>query len=93
MRKLAAVLAVLLILGYTVAACWLVNVWHKSDVQEAKITEIRRIAVRGTVTDLKGGTKPVTELSAAPKSEVESADVPALHDLSLLKEKNPDCVA
>lgn len=92
MRRLAVVLAVLLILGSTVAACWLVNVWHESDVQEAKIMEIRRMAVRGTATDLKGGTKPVTEPSAAQKSEVESTDVPALHDLSLLKEKNPDCV-
>lgn len=92
MKKLAVVLAVVLILGSTVAACWLVNVWHESDVQKAKITEIRKMAVRGTVTDLKGGTKPVTGPSAAPKSEVESADVPALHDLALLKEKNPDCL-
>ena len=32
MKKLAVVLAVVLILGSTVAACWLVNVWHESDV-------------------------------------------------------------
>ena len=93
MKRLAMVLAVLLILGSTVAACWLVNVWHESDVQEAKIAEIRRIAVRGTVTDLKGGTKPVTETSAAPQSGGESGGEPAIHNLSLLKEKNPDCVA
>ncbi len=37
MRKFAMALAVLLILGSTVAACWLVNVWHESDVQETKI--------------------------------------------------------
>lgn len=93
MRKLAAVLAVLLILGSTVAACWLVNVWHESKEQEVKIVELRKLAAREPVTDMKGGLKSVTEPSAALKSEVESTDVPALHDLSLLKEKNPDCVA
>ncbi len=92
MKRLAAALAVLLVLGSTVAACWLVNVWHESKEQEAKITEIRKMAVRGTVTDLKGGTKPVTEPSAAPQSGAESPSELILHDLALLKEKNPDCV-
>ena len=92
MKRLAVVLAILLLLGSTVAACWLVNVWHESDVQEARITEIRKMAVRGTVTDLKGGTKPVTEPSPAPQSGAESPGELILHDLALLKEKNPDCV-
>lgn len=92
MKRLAALLASLLLLGSTVAACWLVNVWHESDVQETKITEIRRMAVRGTVTDMRGGTKSITETSAAQQYDGESAGEPALHNLSLLKEKNPDCV-
>ena len=92
MKKLAVVLAVVLILGSTVAACWLVNVWHESDVQKAKITEIRKMAVRGTVTDLKGGLEPVTEPSAAPQSGAESLGEPILHDFAVLKEKNPDCI-
>ena len=93
MKKLAVVLAVLLLLGSTVAACWLVNVWHESDVHEAKITEIRRVAVRGTVTDMRGGTKSsITETSAAQKSNGKNSGEPILHDLAVLKEKNPDCV-
>lgn len=92
MKRLAAALAVLLILGSTAAACWLVNLWHESDVQKAKITEIRKMAVRGTVTDLKGGLKPVTELSAAPQTDTTSPGDPILHNFDLLKEKNPDCV-
>lgn len=92
MKKLAVVLAVVLILSSTVAACWLVNVWHESDVQKAKITEIRNMAVRGTVTDLKGGLKPGTKPSAAPQSGGESSGEFVLYDLALLKEKNPDCV-
>ena len=42
MKKVAAVLAVLLLFGSSVAACWLVNVWHESKEQEVKRrTEIR----------------------------------------------------
>ncbi|NBJ90783.1 class B sortase [Acutalibacter sp. 1XD8-36] len=92
MKRLAAALAVLLVLGSTVAACWLVNVWHESKEQEAKIAEIRKMAVRGTVTDLKGGLESVAKPSAAPKSGEESSGGFVLHDLALLKEKNPDCV-
>ena len=68
------------------------NVWHESKEQEAKITEIRKMAVRGTVTDLKGGLEPVTEPSAAPQSGAESLGEPILHDFAVLKEKNPDCI-
>ena len=92
MKKLAVVLAVVLLLGSTVAACWLVNVWHESDVQEAKIMEIRKMAARGTVTDLKGGLEPVTEPSPATQAGGESSSEPILHDLTVLKEKNPDCI-
>ena len=92
MKKLAVVLAVVLILGSTVAACWLVNVWHESDVQEAKIIELRKLAAREPVTDMKGGLEPVTEPSASPQSGEEGSGEFVLHDLALLKEKNPDCV-
>lgn len=94
MKKLAAVLAVLMFLGAVVAACWLVNVWHESDVQETKIVELRKLAAKTPATDLKG-EKPVAERPALPQnntSKVDS-DTPILHDLALLKEKNPDCVA
>lgn len=93
MKRLAAVLAVLLVLGSTVAACWLVNVWHESDMQEAKIVELRKLAARKSVTNMKGGREPVTESPAAVlQSSGESSGGPVLHDISLLKEKNPDCV-
>lgn len=92
MRKLAAVLAMLLILGSTVAACWLVNVWHESEEQEVKIIELRKLAAKEPVTDMKGGQKPMPEPSAAPQSGKESSSEPVLHDLVVLKEKNPDCV-
>ena len=92
MKKLAAVLAVLLLLGSTVAACWLVNVWHESKEQEVKIIELRKLAAREPVTDMKGGLKSVTEPSTASQLDGESADERTLHDLSLLNEKNPDCV-
>ena len=92
MKRLAAALAVLLVLGSTVAACWLVNVWHESKEQEAKIAEIRKMAVRGTVTDLKGGLESVAKPSAAPQSGAESLGEPILHDFAVLKEKNPDCI-
>lgn len=92
MKKLAAVLAVLLLLGSTVAACWLVNVWHESKEQEVKIIELRKLAERKPVTDMKGGLKSVTETSAVQQYDGESAGEPALHNLSLLKEKNTDCV-
>lgn len=92
MKKLAAVLAVVLLIGSTVAACWLVNVWHESDVREAKITEIRKMAVRGAVTDMKGELKPVMKSSAAPQADTTSPGESILHDFDLLKEKNPDCV-
>ena len=94
MRKFAMVLAVLRFLGAVVAACWLVNVWHESDTQETKIIELRKMAAKSPATDLKGG-KPVAERPALPQnntSKVDS-DTPILHDLALLKEKNPDCVA
>ena len=92
MKKLAAVLAALLLLGSTVAACWLMNVWHESKEQEKKIVELRKLAVRDPVTDMKGGLEPVTESSAAPQSGRESSSEPILHDFAVLKEKNPDCV-
>ena len=92
MKKLAAVMAVLLLLGSTVAACWLVNVWHESKEQEVKIIELRKLAAREPVTDMKGGLKSVTEPSTASQLDGESADERTLHDLSLLNEKNPDCV-
>ncbi len=92
MRKVAAILAVLLILSSTVAACWLVTVWHESDVQEAKIVKLRKLSTRRTVTDLNGGTKALTELSQAPPSGDENSSGPVLHDIPLLNEKNPDCL-
>lgn len=92
MKRLAAFLAVLLALCSTVAACWLVNLWHESKEQEVKIIELRKLAAREPVTDLKGGLEPVREPSAAPKSGGESSGGFVLHDLALLKEKNPDCV-
>lgn len=92
MKKVAAVLAVLLLFGSSVAACWLVNVWHESKEQEVKIIELRKLAAREPVTDMKGGLKSVTEPSTASQLDGESADERTLHDLSLLNEKNPDCV-
>lgn len=93
MRKVAAVLAVLLFLGAVVAACWLVNVWHESDMQKTKIVKLRKMSEKAPATDLKGGREPVTEFpTAAPQSSGESSSEPVLHDISLLKEKNPDCV-
>ncbi len=92
MKRLAAFLAVLLALCSTVAACWLVNLWHESKEQEVKIIELRKLAAREPVTDLKGGLEPVREPSAAPKSGGESSGGFVLHDLALLNEKNPDCV-
>ena len=92
MKKLAVVLAVLLLLGSTVAACWLVNVWHESKEQEVKIVELRKLAEREPVTDMKEGRKYVSEPSAAPQSGEESPGEPVLHDITALKEKNPECV-
>ena len=93
MKRLAAALAVLLILGSTAAACWLVTVWHESDLQETKIVELRKMAEKEPATDLKGG-KPTAERPPLPKNDtaVQDSDKPVLHDISLLKEKNPDCV-
>ena len=93
MKKLAALLAVLLLLGSTVAACWLVNVWHESEEQEVKIVELRKLAAKKPIANMKGGLKPVTEPSVASQSDKESSSEPILHDLAVLKEKNPDCVA
>ena len=92
MKKLAAVLAVLLLLGSTVAACWLVNVWHESKEQEVKIIELRKLAAREPVTNMKGRLEPVTKPSAASQSDKESSNKPILHDFAVLNEKNPDCV-
>ncbi len=92
MKKLAAVLAVLLVLGSTTAACWLVNVWHESDVQETKIVELRKMAAKSSGTDMKGGPGSVEESRTAPISEGENSDKAVRHDLALLKEKNPDCI-
>lgn len=92
MKKLAVVLAVVLLLGSTVAACWLVNVWHESKEQEAKIVELRKLAARKPVTDMKGRQEPVTEPSTASQSDKESSSEPTLHDFAVLKEKNRDCV-
>ena len=85
--------AVLLLLGSTVAACWLVNVWHESKEQEAKIVELRKLAAREPVTDMKGRQEPVTEPSTASQSDKESSSEPTLHNFAVLKEKNHDCVA
>ena len=92
MKKLAAVLAVLLLLGSTVAACWLVNVWHESKEQEVKIIELRKLAAREPVTNMKGRLEPVIKPSAASQSDKESSNKPILHDFAVLNEKNPDCV-
>ena len=92
MKKLAAVLAVLLLLGSTVAACWLVNVWHESKEQEVKIIELRKLAAREPITNMKGRLEPVTKPSAASQSDKESSNKPILHDFAVLNEKNPDCV-
>ena len=93
MKKVAAVLAVLLVLGSTVAACWLVNVWHESDMQETKILELRKMAEKKSVTDMKGGRESAMEsLVATPESSEESSYEPVLNDIPLLKEKNPDCI-
>ena len=92
MKKLAAVLAVLLLLGSTVAACWLVNVWHESKEQEVKIIELRKLAAREPVSNMKGRLEPVTKPSAASQSDKESSNKPILHDFAVLNEKNPDCV-
>lgn len=92
MKRLAVVLAILLLLGSTVAACWLVNVWHESEEQEVKIVELRKMAVKEPVTDMKGGLEPVTEPSPAPQADTTSPGEPILHDFDLLMEKNPDCV-
>ena len=93
MRKVAAVLAVLLFLGAVVAACWLVNVWHESDMQKTKIVKLRKMSEKAPTTDLKGG-KAAAERSALPQSDTAARDYdePILHDISLLKEKNPDCI-
>ena len=92
MRKLAVVLAVLLLLGSTVAACWLVNVWHESKEQDVKIVELRKLTAKKPATDLKGGLKSVTKPSAASQSSGKSHGKSTLHDFAVLKEKNPDCV-
>ena len=80
MKKVAAVLAVLLILGSTVAACWLVNVWHESDMQKTKIVKLRKMSEKAPATDLKG-RKAVAERSALPQSDtaVRDFDEPILH--------------
>ncbi len=92
MRKTAAVIAVILVLGAAVAACWLVNVCHESDVNRAKIVELRKMAEKSSVTDMKGGLEPGEESRTAPISEGENSDKAVRHDLALLKEKNPDCI-
>ena len=93
MKRLAATLAVLLVLGSTAAACWLVNVWHESDLQETKIVELRKMVEKKSATDMKGGRESVTESSVTVlQSSGESLSEPVLHDIPLLKEKNPDCV-
>ncbi len=92
MKKLAAVLAVLLVLGSTTAACWLVNVWHESDVQETKIVELRKMAAKSSGTDMKGGLEPGEESRTAPISDGDNPEKPLRHDLALLKEENPDCI-
>lgn len=92
MRKVAAVLAVLLILSSTVADCWLVNVWHESDMQETKIVELRKMAAKTPATDLKGGKAVAESPTPALQLGGESSSEPILHDILLLKEKNPDCV-
>lgn len=92
MRKTAAVIAVILVLGAAVAACWLVNVCHESDVNRAKIVELRKMAEKSSVTDMKGGLEPGEESRTAPISDGDNPEKPLRHDLALLKEENPDCI-
>lgn len=95
MRKAAAVLAVLLVLGATVTACWLVNVWHESHEQDVKMETLRQRAVLPSVTDIKGTSHEVAQINSSslekPTNE-ELAQEPALHDLTALQKDNPDCI-
>ena len=93
MRKAAAVLAMLLILGATVTACWLVNIWHESHEQEVKMDALRQTAAYPSVTNI-GGTSHEIELTNSPQPETaKTISEPVWHDLAALKEDNPDCIA
>lgn len=81
MKKLTAVLAVILILGAAAAACWMVNVRHESQIQDEKIVKLRRMAVIEQSAD--------TEQNDS--SQVEPGNTPK-HNISLLKKRNPDCI-
>lgn len=95
MKKVAAVLAVLLVLGATVTACWLVNVWHESHEQAVKMETLRQKAVLPAVTDMKGTSHEVTQINSTlpekPANETAPAE-PELHDLAALQKDNPDCI-
>lgn len=96
MRKAAAVFAVLLILGATVTACWLVNVWHESHEQEVKMGALRQRAALPAVTDMKGTSHEVAQINSPSPEETASEKTtaePALHDLAALRGDNPDCIA
>jgi sortase B len=92
MRKTAAVIAVILVLGAAAAACWLVNVCHESDVNRTKIVELRKMAEKSSVTDIGGEPEPGEESRTAPTSDGESPEKAVHHDLALLKVDNPDCI-
>lgn len=96
MRKAAAVFAVLLILGATVTACWLVNVWHDSHEQNVKLETLRQRAALPAVTDMKGTSHEVAQINSSspgePTMEVTTSES-ARHDLAVLQEENPDCIA
>lgn len=96
MRKaLAAVLAVLLLLGATVTACWLVNVWHESQEQEIKMETLRQRTLRPAVTDVCGTVRETADSHSLQPDEPTSSESqrePVLHDLAVLQKDNPDCV-
>ncbi len=95
MRKVAAALAVLLVLGATVTACWLLNVWHESHEQAVKMEALRQKAALPSVTDIGGTPHEVAQITSTlpgeSATEVTSSE-PALHDLAALQEDNPDCI-
>lgn len=95
MRKVAALLAVLLVLGATVAVCWLVNVWHESNEQEVKMDNLRQRATKTSITDLYR-EQDMEEVVSAPTAKSSTASEPPqanlLHDIELLQKDSPDCI-
>ena len=87
MRKVAAALAVLLVLGATVTACWLLNVWHESHEQAVKMEALRQKAALPSVTDIGGTPHEVAQITSTlpgesatevTSSEPASAGFPSL---------------